>query len=261
VTQKILWQHNVYAPIRSAPIIGNGKVYVVASNNKTFEFNAEDGTESWTHAGIQETASFLGMASPLATDDLVIVPYNSGEVFALRRINGRMVWEDNLASTERSSTLPALADIQAQPILDQDRVFITSHSGRFVSFDVRTGRRVWDVGSVQTPWLAGSVLYVVTTENQLTALNRDDGRVFWAVNLERYADPDDHTDQILWVGPIVAGGKAWLANSVGQLVGFSPEDGKKLDVLSVGGSVYIAPIIADKTLLIVRDDGVLTAWR
>ncbi len=262
-TGKIVWQKTLPAPIRSAPFIAGDKVYVTALTNTLYELNFTDGMLGWSHTGIQENASFLGMASPTAVEDLIIVPYSSGEIFGLRRFNGRLAWEENLASTRSGGALPAMADIQGEPVIDGTRVYVASHSGRLVALDTRSGRTVWetDVGSQQTPWVAGNAIFVVTSENQLVALSRADGRVRWTVSLPRYLDAEDKTQVMSWVGPVVAGDKIWIASSQGDLRAYSPQDGRELPGFSLGAAIYLAPVVAGSTLYVLTDSGSLTAFR
>jgi outer membrane protein assembly factor BamB len=260
---KILWQKQLPAPIRSAPFVAEGKIYVTATTNSVYELALADGTLGWNHTGLQENASLFGMASPLAADDLVIVPYSSGELYGLRKFNGRLVWEENLANSKTGGALPAMSDIQGQPVLDQDKLYVISHSGRFVALDVRTGRMAWetDLGSTQMPWVAGNSIFIVTPENRLVALAREDGRVRWSADLPRYLDEEDKTETMSWVGPVLAGGKIWVASSEGELRAIDPATGKMTASLSVGGRVFLSPIIAARTLYILTDDGTLIAFR
>ena len=262
-TGKQIWQRNLQAPIRSAPVIADGKIFVTSMNNTVQEMSFSDGSLGWNHAGIQESASFLGAASPSITEDLVIVPYSSGEIFGLRRINGRMAWQENLASTKRVGTLPAMADIQGQLVMYDNRVHVISHSGRFVALDMRSGKRVWeaDAGSIQTPWFAGDTIYLVTTENQLAALSAQDGHVRWTADLPRYIDPENRTEQIAWVGPVLAGGKLWLGNSLGEFNSYNPANGKLITTRSFSSPIYLPPIVAGRTMYVLSDDGRLTAMR
>ncbi len=262
---KVLWQKVLPSPMRGGPIVVDDKVYVITTTNTTYELNGADGSVGWSHTGIQENASFIGMASPTATDELIISPYSSGEVFGLRRINGKLTWEENLSSNGLSlnGALPAMADIQGQPVLDGNKVYVASHSGRIVSIDVRSGRTTWetDVGSVQTPWVAGNSIFVVTIDGQLAALSREDGRIRWAQQLPRYPDPDNKTATEQWVGPVLAGGVLWVASSEGELKSFSPLNGKELSSRSLGSAIYVTPIVAGCTLYVLMDNGTLVALR
>lgn len=260
---KVLWTRNLATPLRAAPTLAGETLYIVTAANVLHQINLSDGVLGWSHAGIQESTSFLGMASPTLLNDVVVVPYSSGEVFGLRALNGRMAWEENLASTKRTGTLPAMADIQGQPVVDGDKIYVASHSGRFVALDGRAGARVFeaDLGSVQTPYVAGNAIFVVTTENQLAALSRKNGHILWAVSLQRYADEDDRTSTVLWTGPVLAGGKLWLANSLGFLKAFDPQDGREKESHAIGAPIYLPPLVAGRTLYVLDDKGTLTAFR
>ena len=117
--------------------------------------------------------------APAGIDGAVIVPYSSGEVFALRSSDGRPAWSDNLAAVRRVDAASSLADIRALPVTDGALVYAISHSGRTVAIDMRTGARAWErnVGGVQTPWIAGPWLFMVSNETQVLALSRREGKV------------------------------------------------------------------------------------
>jgi outer membrane protein assembly factor BamB len=156
-----------------------------------------------------------------------------------------------------------MADIQGQPVLDNGKIYAASHSGFLAALDLRSGRHVWesDAGSVQTPWLAGKTLFVLTTENQLVALSAEDGKTIWAQNLPRYVDPENRTEVILWTGPVLASGKLWLGSSQGELRSFNPEDGDELDTLTGFSPIYLPPVIANRTLYVLDDSGKLMALK
>lgn len=262
-TGKILWQKTLLAPMGSAPFISGDQIYVTTTTNMLYQLALADGTVGWTHNGLQESASFDGMASPLANEDSVIVPYSSGEVFGLSKLNGHLVWEESLANNTSNGALPAMSDIKGQLVLDRNLLYVISHSGRCVAIDTHTGRTAWeaDIGGLSMPWVAGNSLFVVTTDAKLVALSRSDGRVRWATDLPRYLDPEDKTETINWVGPVLAGGKIWVASSQGELRALSPQDGKTLRSQSLGDAVYISPIVADGTLYLLTDGGSLIAFR
>jgi outer membrane protein assembly factor BamB len=262
---EVLWQKQLPATIRSAPVAEEDRVYVTTTTNVLYNLSLADGSIGWSHQGVEETAALMGMAPPMPQGELIIVPFSSGEVAAVRKLNGGGLWEESLASlTSTEGTLPAMSDIQGPTVLDNNgRIFVASHSGRLVKLDVRSGQRIWesDAGSSEMPWLAGDVLFVLTIENQLAAISAEDGRVYWVEDLPRYEDPEDRTDPILWTGPVLAGGKLWVANSQGKLFTFDPNTGKELNNRSAGAKVYVPLLAAGNTLYVLSDDGRLTAYR
>ncbi|MBL4747982.1 MAG: PQQ-binding-like beta-propeller repeat protein, partial [Magnetovibrio sp.] len=144
VTGKIIWRKNVGAPIHSAPTVRGGRVFAVSLDNTLHALSAYDGHVLWTHNGSPETAILLGGASPAVDSGIVVVPYSSGELVALKVENGRQLWIDSLTSRRRTDSTASMAHIRANPVMDRGRVFAISHSGLMVSIDLRTGQRVWE---------------------------------------------------------------------------------------------------------------------
>ena len=160
--------------------------------------------------------------------------------------------------------MPAIADIRGLPVVDRGKVYAISHSGRIASIDQRTGDRNWeaDIGGINTPVVAGEALYVLSNDGQLLALSRQDGRIVWVQELQHFSEPDDKTsDRVYWTGPVLGGGRLWLTNSMGDLVGFSPTDGKETDRIEIDNPIFIPPVIANCVIYVVTDNGELVALR
>ncbi len=259
----VIWEGAVPAPMRAAPTVADGRVFAVTLDNAVYAFNAEDGAELWQHIGFQELAGLVGAASPAISGSTVVVPYSSGEIFALLAENGRELWSDNLAISNRTDQASDLADIRALPVIDGNRVFAISHSGRMAAIDVRRGLRAWDIklGGKEMPWVAGDFIYVITKEAQLVSLTREQGRIRWVQNLERWEDPEDQEDPITWVGPVLAGDRLVMASSTGVAITVSPYDGEILGAVELPGSVSVPPVVANGMLYFVTDEGGLAALR
>lgn len=261
---KVKWRKSLMNPLRAAPTIAGGRVYVVSIDNQLSALNADTGEIEWQHRGITEAATLMGASNPAVVGDSVVVAYGSGEIYNLRAENGRVSWNYALTTPTQIGALPAIADIRGLPVVDQGRVYAISHSGRMAAVDQRTGDRSWeaDIGGINTPVVAGDSIFILSTDGQLVALARDSGRIMWVEALPRLSDPDDKdSDPLTWTGPVLGGGRLWLTNSNGEMVGFSPADGKRIDKIDVGAAMYIPPVIANGTMFVVTDDGDLTAFR
>lgn len=260
----IVWRKSISKPSRAAPTVADGKVYAVTIDNELHALDAQTGESLWRHSGIAESATLMGASSPAVSGDSVVVTYSSGEIYSLRAQNGRAAWSDVLASAAKVGALPAIADIRGLPVIDNGRVFAVSHSGRMAAIDLRTGDRAWDldIGGTNTPQISGNTVFVLSNDNELFALVRESGRVIWTKALARYEKPSDFTsDAVFWFGPVLAGGRLWLTNSLGNLVSFDPENGEQKNEIDVGKPMFVAPIVADNTLFVVTNNGYLIAFR
>ena len=262
-TGKIIWKTSVGAPVRSGPTVADGRVFVVTVENELVALATDDGRRLWSQDGIPETAGLLGSSSPAVEGEVVVVGYSSGELYALTVENGRSLWSDNLAAARNSDAVSALADIRGRPVIDRGRVFAVSHSGRMVSIDLRTGERDWeqDIGSTHGPWVAGDYVYVLSNDNELICLTRNDGKVRWVRQLPSYEDEKAKEDPIEWAGPVLGSDRLILLSSNGWALSVSPYTGAPLGREQIPGGAFVDPVIANNTLYILSDDGELSAYR
>jgi outer membrane protein assembly factor BamB len=260
---KIIWKSSVGAPVRSGPTVADGRIFVVTVENELVVLAADDGRRLWVHNGIPETASLLGSASPAVEGEVVVVAYSSGELYALTVETGRPLWSDNLASTGNLDAVSTLADIRGWPVIDRGRVYAASHSGRMAAIDLRSGERAWEqeLGSTHSLWVAGEYVYILSNDNELLCLTRDEGKVRWVRLLPSYENEKKKRDPMTWAGPVLGGDRLIVLSSDGGALSVSPYTGEPLgrDEMSAGG--YFAPVIADNSLYVLTDDAELSAYR
>ncbi len=262
-TGKELWRTVLTGPMRAAPTVRGGRVFVVTLDNRSFALDEKTGQQLWDHSGITESASLLGAASPAVDQGVVIVPYSSGELVALRTENGRLLWSDSLASLKRSDIVSALSHIRGRPVIDRGRVIAVSHSGIMAAYDLRTGRRIWerDIGGVESPWVAGEYIYVLTNDAEVACVSRDTGGVYWVRPLPRFEDPDDQEDLIIWTGPILASDRLIMAGSHGSAWALSPYTGRFIGEVELPDGISVPPVVADGRVIFLSDDAELVVYK
>jgi outer membrane protein assembly factor BamB len=259
----MVWRRQLTAPPRSAVTFAADRIYVTTLDNQTQVMNAADGTTIWSHAGLPQSEGVLGQAAPAVDSTTTVIPYSSGEIFGLRVETGRITWQDNLVSIRHTNALWSLTDISTPPVIDHGIVFSVSEGGRFVAIDERTGQRLWqhEVGSNNMPWAAGDFVFLLDTNNELVAMDRKTGGIHWISQLQSHEDMEKRKHPVLWQGPVLAGGRLFLTNSMGQIVEASPQDGRVLATTMASDTIMVPPVVADGTLYILTDDGVLAAYR
>lgn len=258
-----LWRVSLPGPARGAPGYSNGRVFAVTIENRMFALSAETGERQWDHQGISEVTSLLGGAAPAISGPIVLIPYTSGELFALRAENGRVQWLESLTNIRMSQSVARLADIRGNPVIDENRAFAISNGGLMAAIDLATGARIWEraIGGISTPWVAGEFVFVMGDGAQLVALTRRDGRARWVTQLPPFEDMEDQDGPIQYVGPVLVGDRLLVADSLGQAYAVSPYTGDILGRIDVGDDMFISPIVADGTIYFLTNDGNIHAWR
>lgn len=262
-TGRELWRATVGAPFNAAPTAVGGRVYATSNDSELVALDAATGAVLWTHQAIAEPARILSASSPAVVADTVIAPFPSGEVVALLAANGRRLWVDALSRAGRLTSLSAINDIAGRPAVADGVIYAASHSGILAAIDQRSGQRVWARGlaSTQTPWPSGDSLFVVSVDGELAAMERSTGQVFWVTQLRRYKDQDDRKGRVSWAGPVLVGGKLLLASSLGEVAIVAPETGAVERTLSIGGPVFVAPVVANGVVYLLTDEGRLVALK
>ncbi|MAP51403.1 MAG: pyrrolo-quinoline quinone, partial [Rhodospirillaceae bacterium] len=248
-----LWRVSTRRALRSAPSYADGRIFVTTLDNMTLAFSASTGVSLWSHNGMIANAALLGAASPAIKNNKVILAYSSGELYALQTNNGRIFWGDNLSVKRGGSGVARISHVRGNPVIDENMVFATSHSGRLLALELKTGRRLWQlpIASRVMPWVAGNYLYIVTTGRQLICLTKRDGRVKWITNLPEFSLKDSlplKTEKIVveYSEPVLAGDRLIIASSIGKIYSVSPYTGQILGETQVDGNIFIEPVVADK---------------
>lgn len=258
-----LWKVKPAGPLRGAPTVAFGSLYVMTQDNQIFALNAADGKLVWNESASSAQTGVFGVATPAAGQGTIIAGFSSGELIAYRYENGRSLWADALARTSISTEVGALTDVDADPIIDSGRVYALGQGGRMAAYELVTGQRIWELNlaGISTPAVAGEWIFTLTDDARLLAIARGSGRVRWISDLGRFRNVEKKKDPIFWTGPVLAGNQLWVANSLGQIMRVSPGEGSASVFQTVKSPISLAPIVANGTLYVLSDDGTIRAYR
>ncbi len=259
----VVWKKRPGGPLRGAPTVALGNVYAMSQDNQLVALKAADGNVEWTEAAAVQLAGVFGVAAPAVAQGTVVAGFSSGDLNAYRYENGRTVWQEALSRTSINTSVGTLSDIDADPVIDQGRVFAVGQGGRMVSLELVTGQRLWEmnIAGIATPWIAGEWLYVVTDEAKLLCIARATGKVRWATALQRYRKEKSKNGPVTWSGPVLGGDRLILASSEGEMVSVGAVDGKVQSTTKIGAPVFLSPVIANSTLYVLDNSGKITAFR
>ncbi|WP_112382473.1 PQQ-binding-like beta-propeller repeat protein [Sphingomonas carotinifaciens] len=259
----IQWRAKPGGPLRGAPTVANGVVYVLSQDNQLFAISQADGKVQWAQQGTLETQGVFGVAAPAASQGSVVVGFSSGELNAYRYENGRVLWQDALSRTTISTSVSSLSDIDAAPVIDEGRVYAVGQGGRMVALELSTGQRLWEqnFAGIETPWIAGEWLFLVTDDARLVALSRASGKVRWISQLPRFRNEKKKSGAITWFGPVLAGNRLILTNSQGEIVYANPGDGAVQTTIEAKTQFTLPPIVANSTLYTLDVKGHIVAYR
>ena len=259
-TGALKWQTPTTTPLHGAPNLSAGKLFVVDTLDQLHAIDAATGTEAWTYQALEEPARMQVASSPAVENDIVVAPFASGELTAVRTANGNDAWSYVLSLTNRNNALSEIRDIAGLPVIYRGDVVAGSHSGVFAAVDIRTGQPRWSqpITSVSSPWVSGDVIYIVDQAGQVICLSRDAGQAYWIQGLNKGLRKKFRS---VWSGPLLASERLLLVSSRGELRALDPHTGEKVASLRIGPSAFITPIAAGGIVYVLADNGELIAIR
>ena len=212
-TKDALWVADF--PGQSAPVIANGKVYIMGYLGEGPDlqegiscFDAETGRKLWHHFYndfLSDTIYQRYATSSAAVDPETGDVYMQGTqgILASLTADGKLLWQHSLMEEFGRLTFPNSRT--ASPLIDRDLVItrgITANWGaqgpaadRFYAFDKKSGALVWASSPGDRPkdnsyshpylgWLGGKrVFYAATGDGSIVCVNARTGDPLWRVTL------------------------------------------------------------------------------
>lgn len=254
----LVWRKSGYPPFRTAPCIFGDKLIALSANNEVNTVKLSNGEKLWTHTGVTEATQLMQAATPIEASNTVIVAYSSGEIYALNGTTGHVLWSDTLTPVARIDTVTGMPHISANPLLDDNHVYVVSHGGKTAALNFITGARIWekDVGGSINPILYGDFMYLISNENELVCLHKKTGDVAWITLL----DHDKNENRRVCAGLILAGNQIIINTNLGEILFFDINTGKQKQAIKNKSSFSLSPTIAHETLILIDEDANLYGY-
>lgn len=188
---------------------------------------------------------------PLVVGDILYSANLEGRLLAFHRKEGYVLWE---------AKLPAAVD--GALAYGRSKIFVGDRAGALHALNARDGSEAWAT-TVGAEWLSPPVLlrdrlYAMASNDELVAINSDDGKILW-----RYAHRGDEKMTIRGTSsPTVSGSEVFLGFSDGSLVAINAESGqeiwtKKLRVRDRFYDVDMPPVADETSVYAATFDGML----
>ena len=238
--------------MRSSPTAVGDRVFVVTLDGRFFCLAGADGGELWSVRGLPQQASLINNASPAVDGDIVVVPYPSGDLVAMRVADGSSVWSENLARTRTTSQLTSMSDA-ARPAIDNGTVFAIGHAGRMIATQAESGERLWSINVPGTQAPCG--------RRRQRLRRRYPGPAHGAVARRRQDAMDDQAARHRRLGGSDAGRRDPVAGLLGRArsSASTPRPARSAAQKDLGSAVYVAPVVAQGRMYVLTDSAKLIA--
>lgn len=250
---KILWQGAVSSEVLAQPLLVENRVIARTGDGKIFGLDLSTGQYHWVYERSVPALSLRGISSSVVYESSIYAGFDNGKVVALSANDGKLQWEQSLAIPTGRSELERMVDIDADPIISDDTLYVVSYQGKIAALDINTGRQLWsrEMSSYTGMDLDKKNIYVSDAHGNLWAIDRSSGATVWKQE-KLFARNVS--------APVLHEGNLVVADYEGYVHWLSVEDGHFVGRLRIDTSAITVKPYTNKHLLFVRTiDGLLAA--
>ena len=263
-TGEIRWRVDVGTPGRSAPTVASGRMVFGTIDERLIALETANGRQLWSYAATASATVVFGQPAPAIVDNVVLAGFGSGDVAAIRLETGEPVWSDTLGAAGGRNSIVDLSSIHGLPVISDGTAYVVSLGQVLSAIDMRSGRRLWErtVSGKDGLVVAGNWLFVLSADQQLACLDKTSGHVRWVTVLPRFRKPKSQKQAIVWSGPVLANGRLICVSDFPRqgMISVDARTGKAGAAIGMKNAASLAPVVAQGLLLVVTEDGRLTAY-
>ena len=256
-TGDLKWQVKVKGEVIATPAIDEGVVVLNTGSGLVFALDASNGEQLWTYESEVPPLSLRGVSAPSAVGGGAIIGTATGKLVVNILQSGQTAWEQVITSASGVTELERIVDIDSQPLVFGGIIYVITYDGSLAAVELRSGRIIWkrEYKSYRRLTAAGTSLFVVDSNSNIYALDSRNGVELWSQSKLKQRQ----LSAAVPVGEYLVAGDKY-----GYLHWFNQADGKLVARLEVGGddedeSIYTSPIVDGKVLYTQTRDGKLVA--
>jgi len=252
-TGKELWRNVVSSEVVAPAAIAEGHVVVRTVDGKLFSMNLETGKREWFFDRNVPILTLRGTSAPISAHGAILSGFDNGKVALFFLENGKPIWEKRIAQSVGRSELERIVDMDAKPLVVENRVYVVTYNGNIAALDLRSGQTLWqrEMSSFQNISNSGSRLFVTNAEDQVKALSINGGATLWSQTALKNRGLS---------APVAAGDYVVTADYEGYLHWMDVKDGhfvfrQQIDSSGITGE----PIVKGQQLFVLGRGGKLVA--
>jgi outer membrane protein assembly factor BamB len=249
-----VWRARASSEILAVPQGAEGVVVVRTIDGRFIGLDADSGEQLWIYTYTVPALTLRGTAAPLVAQGVAISGLDTGKLLVLSLGDGTPVWEKRIAPPQGRTELERLVDIDAEPRVVDSVLYIVTYQGNVTAIDLQNGNTLWsrDFSSYSGLDVDTRQVYITDDNDTVWALDRRSGGTLWK---QTALNRRSLSTPVIINGRYVVVGDFegylhWLDATDGRLVGRVQTDDE---------GIAAAPVVRDNILYVLSNSGRLSA--
>lgn len=176
-----LWRTKVSSEILAPPQSNGAEVAVQTLDGRIYGLRAADGRQLWMTDSSMPALTLRGTSTPVITPLSVYAGFSTGKVLAYDVKDGTVQWEQRVAAAQGRSELERVIDINAAPLIVGNVLYSVSYQGRLVALNRGTGQGMWaqKASSFHNLSAGSGYVFVSGADDTVRAYDGSNGALVW----------------------------------------------------------------------------------
>lgn len=250
-----LWRQPLGSEILSVPVFSDdGQLLVHTLDDSLHSLSVASGEQAWQLRYPPPILTLRGSSTPaLSTDGGLIVGLSGGKLVKLDPRDGVPLWEVTITRPSGRSELARITDIDADPVVVGNTVYVATYHGDLAAVDTTTGTVLWrrELSAHAGLAAAADELFITDSNDWLWSANTRDGSARWKQDALQHRG---------LTAPTLLGEQLAVGDQDGYLHLLARGDGQLLGRtrLTRKGGISARPLARDGRLYVLADDGTLS---
>lgn len=244
-------------PLVARPVVADGRVYALDTQNRLSAYNVQDGKQLWRidarKIGEKESTIAGGVAF---SGGVLYASAGYNEIIAVNPVNGEIFWRTAIDTPSRSA-----------PTINEGRVFVVTQTNTLTALDAKTGTVLWDYSGMEgaaslvggaSPAAEAGLVVPAFTSGEIYALRVENGSLAWSDNLAsmlRLGGLSGIADISGY--PVIDKGLVFAISYAGRMVAIDAQTGMRIWTREIGGSD--TPWVAGNSVFVLTSQGELVS--
>lgn len=247
-----VWRQKLTTSSFTAPLVANGKVFVLGSDRSVSAFEATNtakfGSRLWTQKRSTDALT-LRQAGVLLMAGDTLVASSSGRLIGMNPLDGSIRWETPIAVARGTNDIERLVDLVGAVSSASDVVCARAYRVSVGCVNILRGQLLWSKQAVGFVGVQGDdrSLFGAESDGKVIAWNSVNGERLWVA------------EQLLnrnLSAPAVMAKAIAVGDSTGLVHFLSKADGSSMNRVTTDGSAMAAPpVVVSNTLVVVTRNG------
>ncbi len=255
-TGQEVWRAPATTKALAPPTLAHNLVLVKTMDDVVVALDAHTGKKRWQYQHDTTPLRLHTSSAVQVHDDYAIVGFADGKIVILQLKTGRVMWERRIAQPRGATQLKRVVSIDANPVIERNVMYVVTFQGYLMAIEMRSGEVLWRKSFSSNTGMAISGRYLVITDEQghVWALDKRNGHVFWRNQQlqARHSTAPAIADRLVVVGDS-EGYVHWLALDSGEFVARNR--------LTTRAPIYAPPVVRGDQVFVLNSKGVLISFK